>query len=221
MSTSLLLDPYAALHQEILQVLLEGKRRARQAVEQEKVRTYWKIGQGLHTHLVQHGERAGYGEQLMARLAADLDLGERLLYEGVALYRAFPILHTYSKLSWSHYRELLRIPAHKERKFYAQQADRAGWSVRQLRTQIKGNAFALPSAQDGQVQVVQVEAGPPLVPRKGRLYTYRLVAAPRSRELRLDLGFRVRRALDLENLEGAGPGAVVASVREPGNVQHA
>jgi hypothetical protein len=95
MSTSLLLNPYAALHQEILQVLLEGKARARQAVEQEKVRTYWQVGQRLHTHLVQHGERAGYGEQLMAQLAADLELSERLLYEGVALYRAFPILNTY------------------------------------------------------------------------------------------------------------------------------
>jgi hypothetical protein len=185
MSTSLGLDPYAALHQEIRQVLVEGKARGRQAVEQEKVRTYWQVGLRLHTHLVQHGERAGYGEQLMAQLAADLDLGERLLYEGVALYRAFPILNTYSKLPWSHYRELLRIPAQKERKFYAQQADRSGWSVRELRAQIKGNTFALPSSQADEVQVVQVEPGPPLVPRKGRLYTYRLVAASRSRELRL------------------------------------
>jgi hypothetical protein len=62
MSTALVLDSYAALHQEVLQVLLEGKARARQAVEQEKVRTYWQVGQRLHTHFLEHQDRAEYGE---------------------------------------------------------------------------------------------------------------------------------------------------------------
>jgi hypothetical protein len=78
----------------------------------------------------------------------------------------------------------MRIPARKEREVYTCQADTSGWSVRELKAQIKADAFA---------PVAQVEAGPPLVPRKGRLYTYRVVEAPRTQDLRLDLGFRMRR----------------------------
>jgi hypothetical protein len=209
MSTSLLLDPYAALRQEILQVFLQGKERARQAVEQEKVRTYWDVGQRLHSHFLQHQERAGYGEQVLAQLAADLELSESLLYQLLEFYRAFPILYTCVKLTWSHHRTLLPLPTLAERRFYLRAAEEAGWSVRALKAQIKANTFALPSSQAEEVPATQVEPGPPLVPRQGRLYTYRLMEAPRSKELRLDLGFRIRRALDLEGLEGVGPGAVV------------
>ena len=206
MSTALLLDPYAALHPEILQVLLHGKEQARQAVEQEKVRTYWDVGQRLHSHFLQHQERAGYGEQVLAQLAADLELSESLLYQLLEFYRAFPILHTCVKLTWSHYRTLLPLPTLAERRVCLRAAEEAGWSVRELKAQIKANTFALPCSQE---EEVQADSLPLLVPRKGRLYTYRLVEAPRSKELRLDLGFRIRRALDLEGLEGVGPGAVV------------
>ena len=58
MSTAVVTDPYAALHQEILQVLLQGKERARQSVEQEKVRAYWEVGQRLHADFLHHEERA-------------------------------------------------------------------------------------------------------------------------------------------------------------------
>ena len=215
MSTSLGLDPYAALHQEIRQVLLQGKERSRQALELEKVRAYWEVGERLQTHLLQHEERAGYGEQVVARLAADLEMSQRVIYEMLEVYRAFPILRTCAKLAWSHYRELMRIPARKEREFYTCQADTAGWSVRELKAQIKANAFASPVSGSEEVPVAQVEPGPPLVPRKGRLYTYRLVETPRSQDLRLDLGCRIRRAMDLAGLGGAGPGAVVESIQDP------
>jgi hypothetical protein len=63
------------------------------------VRTYWDVGQCLHGHLLQHQERAGYGEQLIGQLAADLNLGERLICDALALYRASPILRTCAELA--------------------------------------------------------------------------------------------------------------------------
>jgi hypothetical protein len=169
MSTALVTDPYAVLHQEIRQVLLQGKERARQAVEQEKVRTYWEVGQRLHSHFLQHQERAGYGEQALAQLAADLELSESLLYQLLKFYRAFPILYTCTKLTWSHYRTLLPLPTLAERRCYLRAAEEGGWSVRELKAQIRAEGFASPvlCAEEGPAS--QVEPGPPLVPRKGRL----------------------------------------------------
>ena len=45
---------YTALRDEILQVLQEGKERARRAVEREKVITYKEVGRMLHEHILAH-----------------------------------------------------------------------------------------------------------------------------------------------------------------------
>ena len=39
-------------------------------------------------------------------------------------------------MSWSHYRLLMRVGNDEERTFYADEAVKAGWSVRQLERQI-------------------------------------------------------------------------------------
>ena len=93
MPTNLTPSDYPALHQTILDILATGKERARQAIEQEKVRTYWEVGRTLHTHFLEHKDRAGYGEQVIVGLAQDLEMSERLLYDILSFYRAFPILH--------------------------------------------------------------------------------------------------------------------------------
>lgn len=52
-------------------------------------------------------------------------------------YLAFPKHSTlWSELSWSHYRLLMRIDDERERLFYAEEAVKSGWSVRQLQRQI-------------------------------------------------------------------------------------
>ena len=52
-------------------------------------------------------------------------------------YLAFPIRQTLSaELSWSHYLQILQVEDEKARLFYASEAVKAGWSVRQLQRQI-------------------------------------------------------------------------------------
>lgn len=49
----------------------------------------------------------------------------------------FPIRQTLSaELSWSHYQLLVRVQDEKARQFYAEEAVKSGWSVRQLERQI-------------------------------------------------------------------------------------
>lgn len=53
------------------------------------------------------------------------------------LYTYFPIYHTVcDKLSWSHYRSLLKIQEETIRNFYVQECIKENWSVRQLQRQI-------------------------------------------------------------------------------------
>ena len=98
---------YPTLRDEILRLLQQGKERARLAVEREKARTYWEIGRILDAHILANGDRAGYGDQVIPRLAADVKIAERRLYEAIQLHQYFPIVRTSAQLSLSHYVTLL------------------------------------------------------------------------------------------------------------------
>jgi hypothetical protein len=209
MPTELIPTTYDALREEVMRLLLAGKERARQAVEREKTRTYWEVGRLLHRHLEQHGQRAAYGEQVMSRLAADLEMDRRRLYEMLRVYRAFPIVRATGQLTWTHYLTLLKVPSAEARSFYFGAARQKGWSVRQLEEAIRAERFALAAP------AVRPKGQPPLLQaRRGWLYAYRLVESQgpgRKEELALDLGFALRRRVELRGIDHPQPGLVVES----------
>ncbi len=69
---------YNMLRDSIVQALAAGKERARQAVEREKVGTYWGVGELLRRHVLANGNHAGYGEQVIARLSKDVGIASHL-----------------------------------------------------------------------------------------------------------------------------------------------
>jgi len=89
------------------------------------------------------GERAAYGEQLIAALAAQLEadygrgFSAKSLRHMLRFAEAFPdagIVSTLSRqLAWSHFLELIYLPDPLARDFYAQMCAQEGWSVRRLR----------------------------------------------------------------------------------------
>jgi hypothetical protein len=60
----------------ICQTRAASAQRIETLVEQEKVREAWEIGQLIDEHVLQHKERAAYGEQVIIRLAKDLGSSE-------------------------------------------------------------------------------------------------------------------------------------------------
>ncbi len=98
MKTLQTFDTYPALRNGIVRVLEEGKERARQAVEREKVVTYQQVGRILYEHFLAYKERANYGDKVITRLAEDIGIGERRLYEMLKFYRCFPILRPVAEL---------------------------------------------------------------------------------------------------------------------------
>ena len=144
-----------------------------------------------------NGRRAVYGQQVLARLAADIEMRVRLLYEMVSLFRLFPVLPTKAQLGWSHYRMLLRVGSKRGRTFYVGQAGAHAWSVRQLEMHVQEGLFE---------RVTGTYAELPPLPR-GRLYTYPVVA-DESGHTRLNLGFGIH----------CGPAVVALNAVVPGDM---
>lgn len=125
------------------EVIQQARIQVQSTVNSTMVQAYWQIGR-LIVEQEQQGEiRAAYGKQQIEQLAINLtaEFGKgfeaRNLRNMRAFYSCFPIWNTVcSKLSWSHYRVLIRIESEQARHGYIQEALEHNWSVRALERQI-------------------------------------------------------------------------------------
>jgi predicted nuclease of restriction endonuclease-like (RecB) superfamily len=106
---------------------------------------YWRIGQRIHTQVLRR-QRAGYGEEILSTLAAQLvkDYGnsfsEKNLRRMVQFAATFPdekiVVSLIRQLSWTHFIALIPLKDPRQREYYAQMASAERWSVRTLRERI-------------------------------------------------------------------------------------
>ena len=135
-------EGYTEILQDIKSLLEKAKYRAYKAVDNLMVQTYWQIGERIVRGELQYRERADYGEQVIGRLAGDLEIAKRNLHNTVRFYRAYPIVQTVSaQLSWSHFVELIYLTNKEERQFYERQSIQNAWSVRELRRQVRSDLY--------------------------------------------------------------------------------
>lgn len=124
-------------------VIAESRRQAMQAVDVVQVRTCWVVGRHI-VEFEQGGQaRAAYGKsvlaQVSARLTAEFGKGfdERNLRHMRSFYTMFPNWDALSpKLSWTHYRLLLRVESPAAREWYMNEAASQNWNTRALERQI-------------------------------------------------------------------------------------
>ena len=134
------LDP--SFYSQIKEILLSARNKVYATANFAMVEAYWNIGKSIVEK--QGGEaRAEYGKRLIAELSAKmtLDFGKGFTVANLQnmrlFYLTFPNFYTLcSKLSWSHYRLLMRVESGQARQFYLEECAKAGWSVRQLERQI-------------------------------------------------------------------------------------
>ena len=219
MVTHLSRSSYPVLLNKIREALSRGRERARVAVEKEKAATYWEVGRFINEDLRIHDGRAGYGERLIPRLALDLDVSDRLLWKIVLVQTLFKIPPTRGRnLEWSHYVILSGIEDPKQRNLFYQKALRRGLSVRELIDELRKHSIRL--SQEGKAVSKLTGPGvilPRLKPRRGALYTYRIVK-PRDLHDRpdfysIDLGFKIRIDFRLTRLKGLKEGTVIEAIR--------
>ena len=184
MAQSVTQDSYRSLRNDITNLLEAGKNRAARALEDELVKTYHAVGKEISAHLDGRGDESTYGAQLVERLAADVGLGIRLLYDCIRFFRQFPTLPTSTELGWSHLRVLFMLPTPALREQFLQTAAQEGWTVRELRDQVQKQVTAEPKP----VRTPRDH----LPPLRGRLYTYKRLVVDETPWL--DLGFNISRA---------------------------
>ena len=106
------------------------------------VQAYWTVGKLIIE--AQGGQsKATYGNKLLDELAGRLtkEFGKGFdssnLRRMRQFYLSFPICDTVChKLSWSHIRHLIKVSDPKARAYYADEAIKGAWSVRELERQI-------------------------------------------------------------------------------------
>lgn len=128
---------------EIRQVLNQSRTYLQQTVNSAIVQTYWQVGRLIVEHEQSGSKRAAYGKQQIKELSKQLTsefgkgFDERNLRYMRSFYLAFPNWNAVcSKLSWSHYRTLLRVENKDARSWYIQECIEQNWSVRSLERQI-------------------------------------------------------------------------------------
>ncbi|MDR2551672.1 MAG: DUF1016 N-terminal domain-containing protein, partial [Treponema sp.] len=132
----------SAVYDAIRLSFITAREKAYTAVNFAMVEAYWDIGRQI-MEAQNNNPRAEYGVRLLKylseRLTAEFGKGfdESSLRRMRQFYQSFPIRATLShKLSWSHYRLLLKIDNPERCNFYLKECAECNWSVRQLERQI-------------------------------------------------------------------------------------
>ena len=134
------------LHAEARYIIENGRQAAYRAINTNMVKTYWELGQLIVEEEQQGEKRAEYGKYLITELAKRLQKEYGSGYSSSSLwnyrqfYSVFPILSALRReLTWTHYKQLMRVQNIAARVFYEEEAIKSGWNTRALDRQI--NAF--------------------------------------------------------------------------------
>lgn len=150
---------FGGLYAQIRDILQAARQRSYRAVNIAMIEAYWQIGRQIVEHEQAGEHRAAYGQQVLAELAKELskEFGKGFTAGNLRNFRQF--YQTFSQeeicdalrstLTWTHYRQLMRIENSIVRSWYLNEAASQGWSARALDRQI-GTLFyeRLLSSQD-------------------------------------------------------------------------
>jgi len=140
----------ASLFERVSKIIESRKYKMRAVVNSEATLMFWEIGQFINS-IILDNKRAAYGKKILTALSSKLminygnSFSERNLYRMMLFAERFAdieILTTLSsKLSWSHFTELLTLKTDEARIFYATLSAEKGLGVRGLRKQISRKAY--------------------------------------------------------------------------------
>ena len=114
---------------DIRTLINEARKQVVHTVNTVMVATYWEIGRRIVEEEQNGNDRAEYGKYLIKNLAEALTVdfgkgfGETNLKYFRQFYLTFPIRHAVrDELSWTHYRQLIRVENEEARNFYLKEA---------------------------------------------------------------------------------------------------
>lgn len=128
-------------------IIISARENVTKHVNSELIMAYWNIGRVIVEDELKNS-RGKYGKKQMIELSKTLTkkYGKGFSRPNIqrmkSLYIKYPICSTLSsKLSWSHYVELLSIEDDDKRSFYEKETINSNWSIRELKRQISTSLF--------------------------------------------------------------------------------
>lgn len=139
------------LYNDVSKLVQDARLRVAVNTNQTLTLMYWQIGARINSDLMD-GERAAYGKQIVSQLATQLQqhfgkrgFQERNLRRMMQFAEIFPdfqiVSQAATKLSWSHFIELLSLKEEIKRHFYLTMALNESWGRDTLRDKIDGMLY--------------------------------------------------------------------------------
>lgn len=145
---STLQAPVTELAGRITTIIETARNKVQSVVDHEMVRAYWEIGREIVEDEQKGEKRAEYGKAVIEGLAIELTsrhgkgFDRSNLWNMRSFYMAFPILDALRReLSWTHYRQLLKVEEPQKRSFYEIEAAANNWSTREMERQMNSMLF--------------------------------------------------------------------------------
>lgn len=155
-----------ALLRDVRRLIEEARSTVAVTVNAALTTLYWQVGKRINEEILK-GVRAGYGEQIVHALSAQLQVeygngfSEKGIRRMMQCAEAFPnleIVVTLSRqLSWSHFIELIPLKQELQRDFYAEMCRIERWSVRTLRRKIDSMLYERTAISRKPEEVVRLE----------------------------------------------------------------
>jgi len=141
---------------DLRSLLKQSRQQLQQNINTTMVHTYWQVGRLIVEQEQQGSERAAYGKQVLKQLSNVLtaEFGKGFDSSNLRNMRSFYLIFpkydaVRHKLSWTHYRSLIRIENEQARQWYLSEAISQNWSARALERQISSLYYdRLLSSQD-------------------------------------------------------------------------
>ncbi|MBQ8240731.1 MAG: DUF1016 family protein [Bacteroides sp.] len=131
------------LFEQVKQLLDDARTRIARTVNTTIVNVYWQIGKYIVEYEQGGQGRAAFGKDIINKLSERLtkEYGKGFSPANIRymrqFYQCFPFCHALSdKLTWTHWRTLLKVQDETVRNFYLTECISGNWSVRQLERQI-------------------------------------------------------------------------------------
>jgi predicted nuclease of restriction endonuclease-like (RecB) superfamily len=196
-------DPFL---EDVASLLETARRIAARSVNTVLTATYWEMGRRIVLQEQSGNRRAGYGEDLIERLSADLTnrFGRGFNGTNIRSIRRFYLLYPdiiqhslsaksldsiersvkgemettdqkiyvgpdskvilelmtcpfFQKMSWTHFKFLLKIEDPQAREFYRRECIRANWSTRQLNRQIDSMLYERVALSKKKAELIERE----------------------------------------------------------------
>lgn len=141
-------NDYSHILKEIKSIIAKARYTAFTAINTEMLKAYFDIGKKIVEEEQQGEKRAGYGENLIESLSAELikEFGKGFSITALKNMRIFYTVYKdkigqsltdeFFKLSWTHYCELIKIKEETKRRYFEKYAISENLSVRDLKRQM-------------------------------------------------------------------------------------